>query len=303
MAQIAVFDFGTNLFNVLVAELKGGKLIRVFAASEVALLGKDGGLESKNISTAALERGLKAYQSLLSAIKPFRNLKKHVVATSAFRNSINGFDALSTIVSGTATFEIVEGNREAELIYKGILASGVNTDNSLSIDIGGGSIEFIGKPKNQTEFKQSLEIGMQRAISLFPISDPISKTIVDMYRQWIQKNLSQLHPSFYEQQFDRLIGCAGTFDTLKDAISTNKSTDFAELELSDIENHCSDILNSTRENRFSIKGMLPLRVDFYVLSLVFIQEVIKKFKPTEFYHTNFALREGIAFEMLIKNAN
>ena len=55
--------------------------------------------------------------------------------------------------------EVIDGNKEAELIYLGVQqALDLGQENNLIMDIGGGSTEFIICNKNEIFWKHSFQL-------------------------------------------------------------------------------------------------------------------------------------------------
>src|SRR5690606_40927413 len=74
--------------------------------------------------------------------------------------------------------DVCSSDLEAELIYRGVKSAlNLGLRNSLVMDIGGGSVEFILCNHNDIFWKGSFEIGAQRLVDQFHTEEPINAKI------------------------------------------------------------------------------------------------------------------------------
>ena len=140
----AILDFGTNTFNLLIAERKERGFSILLSSKQPVKLGR-GGIQANRITPDAIERGFVAIQNHMETIGNYEVDEIRAFATSAIRNAANGEEFTQEVYRrfGFRT-RIIPGNREAELIYKGVRqAVSLREENDMFMDIGGGSIEFI----------------------------------------------------------------------------------------------------------------------------------------------------------------
>jgi len=143
--RYAVIDMGTNTFHLLIVEqVEHGDWKQVVRHRIFVRLGEDG---LRQIGKKAYKRGLDALkvfktQILATGVKPH-----NIVAngTAALRSAVNAAAFLKDAESITGLkLHVISGEREANLIYKGVRrAVPFPENNVLIMDIGGGSVEFI----------------------------------------------------------------------------------------------------------------------------------------------------------------
>ena len=85
----AILDFGTNTFNLLIAEQSGSGFRVIYDGKQPVKLGK-GGINKRMITPDAMERGFTAIQHHMQTIKKYGAGEIHAYATSAMRNAENG---------------------------------------------------------------------------------------------------------------------------------------------------------------------------------------------------------------------
>jgi exopolyphosphatase/guanosine-5'-triphosphate,3'-diphosphate pyrophosphatase len=160
--RIAALDLGTNTFHLLIAENKTGVKF-LLKKTIVVKLGREG-FNNGLISTAAFTRGINALKKFSVYLKKFKPDKIVSLGTSALRKCTNGNDFVregSKIIG--SRIEIIEGEKEAALIYTGVKNSfNIPDEPVLVMDVGGGSVEFIIGTGKKVFWKKSIEAGAAR---------------------------------------------------------------------------------------------------------------------------------------------
>ena len=189
--RYAIIDIGTNTFHLIIVDIQDGDFSIVRKERELVRLGL-GGIDKKVIVPDAELRALRALNSFHTLGKEHQVSAFFVYATSAVRNASNKETFIKKVFDETGlVIQVIDGDREAELIYKGVkLGDGVlHPEPSLIIDIGGGSVEFIIANEKERLWMQSFEIGGQRLKNMFHTVDPISKEELDKLYQYLKDQL------------------------------------------------------------------------------------------------------------------
>ena len=301
---IAILDFGTNTFNLLIAERQGRGFNILHTGKQPVKLGR-GGIQSNFITPDAFERGFVAIQNHMETISNYEVDEIRAFATSAIRNADNGEEFTEEVRKrfGFRT-RIIPGDREAELIYKGVRqAVSFRDENDMILDIGGGSIEFIICNKQGIVWKKSFELGMARLLERYTLSDPITSEEVRVLEDYFIQQLAPLHEAVLKEKPSTLIGASGSFDTFQAMIMHRKRTEpdhffGREISLKDYSRLHKDLLRSTREERLAMPGMEPVRVEMIVAATIFVSFVIRSCQIKRLYHSEFALKEGVISELV-----
>ncbi len=300
----AILDFGTNTFNLLIAERKERGFTILLSSKQPVKLGR-GGIQLNTITPDAKERGFIAIQNHMEVIRNYEVDEIRAFATSAIRNASNGDEFIEEVYRrfGFRT-RIIPGDREAELIYKGVRqAVKLGEDNSMILDIGGGSIEFIICNKQGIVWKKSFELGMARLLELFKLSDPISSEEIRALESYFMDELTPLLEVVKQVKPRTLIGASGSFDTFQSIIRLRKGLDSdqffgREISLKDYSKLHKILVRSTREERTAMPGMEPVRVEMIVAATIFVSFVIRACQISHLYHSEFALKEGVISELV-----
>ncbi len=299
--KLAVIDLGTNTFHLLLAEtaVQG---FRIFNNTKVPVRIGQGGISESVITSEAQQRAMTTLRSFRSIIddEGIDNVK--AIATSAFRNAMNGQEFISTIYEETGfVIDTLSGHEEAELIYQGVnLALDQNMDNSLIMDIGGGSVEFILANGHETFWMDSFEIGAQRMMDQFHSSDPITPVEIKEIDNYLRLELERLWQKAELWEPLTLVGSSGTFDTLIDisylARSQPKQLEAIEFELmrDDFLKIYKQITTKDRRERAAIPGMIDMRVDMIVVACCLIKSVLDHVRlQNRIRVSSYALKEGV----------
>jgi len=161
--RVAVVDIGTNSTRLLVAELRDGRVAELDRRTTVTRLGE--GLEaSGRLSDGAIARvsdALAAYREAIDALGAARVV---AVATSAMRDAANG-PAFRDEIERRFGIDArtISGDEEARLTFLGATAGREAEAETLVIDIGGGSTEYVtGQPGSDPGFHVSTRMGSVR---------------------------------------------------------------------------------------------------------------------------------------------
>ena len=300
--RIAIIDLGTNTFNLLVAELLASGKFKTLYSDKIAVKLGEGGINNNQIMPPAFERGMNAIAAHLATIDSFNVDVIEAFATSAIRNAKNGKEFAAAVQSKfKIEIQIIDGNREAELIYSGVkLGVQLNVSNSLIMDIGGGSTEFIIANSNGIVWKRSFELGAARLLEKFKPSDPIEANQINSISAYLLAELEDLKQAVTKFGIHELIGSSGSFDTFAEVISIRKNQPIDLKQQSSFDYSLDDfyeihklILSSTLEERLATPGIIPMRADMIVVSSIFTYCILDYFKIKKMRLSTYALKEGV----------
>jgi len=307
--RIAVIDLGTNTFNLLIVDMGEDQGYKILYNNKLPVkLGKSG-IDKKEIRPDAITRGLNALERHLQTIGEYKVEKTYAFATSAIRSARNGdqFVKLAKQRCGIDV-EIINGEREAELIYYGVKQAVKLTDDKvLILDIGGGSNEFIIADKDTIFWKKSYPLGVARLLSKFKPSDPISIEEIEFISNYLEERLSDLFEEFKKHKIITLIGASGSFETITAMIraddpnfesGTALSPESNLIDLTDFENLYQKLINSTLKERKQMKGLESMRLEMIVVATLVVKFILQKLKLRVMIQSNFALKEGVVYELL-----
>jgi exopolyphosphatase / guanosine-5'-triphosphate,3'-diphosphate pyrophosphatase len=213
--RVAVVDIGTNSTRLLIAEVEQGQLRELERRTTVTRLGE--GLEATGrLSDAAIGRVSEALATYREAIDQLGAERTVVVATSAMRDAENGPDFRDEI---KRRFDLdartISGDEEARLTFLGATAGRDVGAETLVIDIGGGSTEYvIGRPGVDPGFHVSTRMGSVRHTERHLHDDPPTESELAALAQDARAIVEADVPAEIRERVGAGIAVAGTATSL-----------------------------------------------------------------------------------------
>ena len=298
--RIAIIDLGTNTFNLLIADKdENGNFNTVFKHKIPVKLGEEG-IDKGLIAPKPYQRGLKALENHIKTINEYKVDKHRAFATSAIRSTSNGHLFVKEVDELLGLkIEVIDGSKEAELIYYGVKeAVPFEETFDLIIDIGGGSTEFIIANKKGISWAKSYQLGVSRLKELFKPSDPISDKEIKKIEAYFESNLKDLFEELSKTPCLKLIGSSGSFDTLVDMIchqyndKKRRKKKYCDIKLEEYDWAQKHIIKCNLNERIATPGMIEMRADMIVISVILINYILKKTNMEFINRSKYALKEG-----------
>lgn len=296
--KFGVIDLGSNTFHLLVVERnEEGSYIPVF--KERAFVGlAENGIEF--LSIASMEKGISSLRHFKDILKKRSVSQYKIIGTSALRSARNSsvFIERAKIELGI-DIEVIDGDREAELIFRGVSQlMKSNEECQVIIDVGGGSVEFIMVEKGKMTWAQSFNIGVGVLHNYREMKDPSNNEDIERITEFIDQKLESLKAIVAEKFVDSLIGASGSFEVVQtmngDNISSNSLT---EISLNDYHKISQKIISSTLNERLEMGGLPKSRVKLIVVAMILIDKAVKILKPKKLLVSPYALKEGVLSEL------
>lgn len=299
--KAAVIDLGTNTFHLIIAEITPDGVEVIYKTNLPVQLGQ-GRINENMIIPEAFERGIQALKDFKTTIDSYQAEVVSAIATSAIRSASNGADFV-TAAAGRAGIQInvVTGEQEAAYIFNGVKATGVITERSLIMDIGGGSTEFIICDPTGYLWKKSYNIGAARLLQAYFHSDPISKEDQAAINGHLDVELLALKEACAFHQPKVLVGSAGAFETfaamlLKDTdVKTIRS---AVFNLDEYLALSEKLITSTHAQRVNMPNLIPLRVDMIVIASLLTNYILEELQLKAISLSTYDLKMGVLYSML-----
>lgn len=306
---IAAIDVGTNSFHMVIASLDPrGMLVIKHKDKENVRLGSSAG-DMKKIKQDALERGVDALRKFADTAKQY-NAKVRAVATSAVREA-NNQDVFKELVKRETGIEVevVSGYEEGRLIYNGAIhALPIETQKSFIIDIGGGSTETIIGHKGELKFVTSAKLGAIRMTKAFFPDGVSSDERIEKCREHIHGVWAPTQKRLLEIGFEAVIGTSGTIQNIAAMAFIAKNKEVPE-EMNGLSVSREDLLHVIKkilsikkmEDRAKIPGIDPKRADIILGGALILEHAIIQLNIQKILISNYALREGIVYDTVLKN--
>lgn len=165
MSIIAALDLGTNSTRFVCVDSTANHVApETIHARNTTITRLGEGITADNpIKPRAAKRVCEAVYSYQNEVEKLDGQWISAVATSACRRATS--DSVSTLFDDIEMItgirpEIIDGEREAELTFKGVTNSLNMSGSGRIIDIGGGSTEWINFSDNRLNFSTSIPVGV-----------------------------------------------------------------------------------------------------------------------------------------------
>ncbi len=300
--RIAVIDCGTNTFNLLIGDKTEKGFQTVFADKISVKIGK-GGIHNALMTSDAMDRAYLALETHKEKIEHYNADKIRVIATSAFRSASNAHELTDRVKSElNLDIEIISGEQEAKFIYQGVMQSGaLDAEDSLIMDVGGGSCEFIIANKERAGAFFSFDTGVSRLIEMFKPSDPIQPEQIDEMYNYISSVIQPLLAASQNYEIHHLVGSSGTFDTFADMIFFETGHQLKQeltlsYDLNDFFEIYYTIIHSTLQQRLQMNGMARFRAEMIVASVIHVKVITDYFHFRNIKSSAYSLKEGVLFD-------
>lgn len=290
-----LIDIGTNTAHLLIASVKEDRIDKVIYKERFYTFLGEGGL--KSIRQEGIDRLAQALDSFEESLKHYNCHEIAVVATDALRNASNGPDLESHIRKRYGwPISVINGMEEAALIQLGVRqAVGSLQEDHLIMDIGGGSVEFIGLSGDERWFVASFPIGISRLYGRFHLTEPISESAIDELNEYLDSQLASLWNTIeLHQKRPILIGCAGTFEIFLSSQTSEREEKVKEkIPRSKMKELLRQVRNQDLENRALVPDLPPERAKYIVVALLLIDYVLRRLDQDFFMVSTYALKEGV----------
>lgn len=297
MQRIASIDLGTNTCNLIIADFDNSNFQTIVSERRVIKLLNEKTING-HISEKGIERCVNAFIDYRKIIDSHKADKIIALATSGLRNAPNREFIIDEIYKKSKIKpQVINGEREAHLIYKGVSNSfNNNGENTLLLDIGGGSNEFIGFNKTGITFAYSFDIGIARVLNMRDYEDPLSNSDIYIIEKLFLETLTPIIEKSDKYCFSTLVGSSGTFETIASIYlhiaGKNSDKDGTIIDVDDFNKISEIILKSNYKERELIPGMDLMRVEMIPIAILLVQFVLKTFSIKKIIYSKYSLKEG-----------
>jgi len=265
---VAVVDIGTNTTRLLVAEREDGEVVELERRTTITSLGR--GVDATGrLADGAMDRVAEAIAVYREVIDRLGAEPVVAVATSAMRDAENGpafRDYLKEKYGVDA--RTISGDEEARLTFLGATAGRNDDRETVVIDIGGGSTEYVvGEAGHDPSFHVSTQMGSVRHTERFLHSDPPTGDELQALAEEVRRTVPDVHS-------EHAIAVAGTATSLA-AIDGADEVHGYRLGLASCERIAARLAVMPVDERRNVDGLHPDRAPTIVAGAVILTESIR----------------------------
>ena len=299
--RVAVIDVGTNSTRLLVADVREASVEEVERRTTVTRLGR--GVDvSGQLSSDGVERVCETVASYVAVQEELGAEVVRTIATSAVRDASNGDAFVAELRERFALgAEVLDGDAEARLTYRGATAGRPPAEATLVVDIGGGSTELVVGTGAEISFSTSLQVGVVRQSERRISSDPPSAVELDSLAGEIESVLDAAIAKRPEAHANSGFGVAGTptslaaIDMALDPYDPERVHGH-ELSLPEVQRMLARLSTVPLSEREAIPGLHSDRAPTIVAGVVILIEVMRAFGLEQITVSEHDILHGAAIE-------
>lgn len=303
--RVAAIDCGTNTLRLLIADLDPASaqpVRQVVREMRTVRLGE--GLEaSGRFADAALERTRAALVEYAALITAHGATTTRMVATSASRDAANRED-LFAIAQRTVGVqpEVVSGDQEGRLTFRGVLSGLRLTGATTVLDIGGGSTEIFVGDGAGADRGVSMDVGVVRLTERHVHCDPPRPDELDRVAQDAAAALREALDRLGGAVRGPVVGVAGTATTA--AAIAHRLPDYDPARIHGSRTSYADLLEVQRwacgvrtEDRRAHPAMHPGRAAVFPAGIVILTTMLRLLGADELRASESDILDGIALSI------
>ena len=293
----AVIDIGSNTFHLLIVDINTDQNLfsEVYRQREFIYLAQHG---MALLSDSLIDKALLCLKSFKDTCDSMGVSEITAVGTATIRNISNSHILLEKIKDKTGIdVEVIEGTREAELIYLGNRFGLGDLGGSVIQDIGGGSVELIFVEREGNSAFYSFKIGISQLRHLFPVTDFEQPERVMAIETYLLEQLAVIDRLKAEGNFTRLIGASGPFEILEN-LEKMKPSQIGNIILRDTAMAwCRAVINKNHEERLNMPDMPANRADLSLESMLLVKVILDLMPGIQHLVISpFSMKEGLIAE-------
>lgn len=301
-SRLGAIDIGTNTVRLLVAYVHGdgetAALEPLDRRMRITRLG-EGVDESRRLSTEAISRTLDVLREYRGVLDEFGVERARATATSAARDAGNRDDFFGP-AADVLHFEpeLLPGAEEARLSFMGATAELDEPAPYVTVDIGGGSTEFVGGT-HEPEGLISLDTGSRRITEQYLRSDPPEPEELSEAVSVVRAHLADVEreiPTVREAA--TLVGLAGTISTV--AAVELGLTEYGRDKIHHFRLHrtsAEDVFRTLATEPADVRrhnpGLEPGRVDIIVGGTLILVTIMRTFDFNEMLVSEADILDGL----------
>jgi exopolyphosphatase / guanosine-5'-triphosphate,3'-diphosphate pyrophosphatase len=281
--RVAVVDLGTNSTRLLVAEVRDGSLNELERRTIVTRLGE--GVEATGrLADSAIARVAGALGEYREVIDELGAREVVAVATSAMRDAANGPAFRDEIQQRFGIdARTISGDEEARLTFLGATTNRDAGAETLVIDIGGGSTEYVtGRAGSAPGFHVSTRMGSVRHTERHLHTDPPTAAELSALGEDARTIVEADVPADVRARVQEGIAVAGTATSLAaidqelDPYDPDRVHGY-RLTRAACEGILARLAGLTVEERRHVKGLHPDRAPTIVAGAGILLESVRSF--------------------------
>ncbi len=282
--RVAVVDIGTNSTRLLVAEVEADLTVRQLDRESIVTRLGEGVDAHGRLGDAPMQRVFDVLERYRAKIGEHGATRAIAVLTSAVRDAANGSEFTATVRDRYhLDARTIGGDEEAELTFAGATSERThNGSQTVVIDIGGGSTEFVVGRDGEVSFHVSTQAGVVRQSERHLHDDPPPPQQLQALTAEVQAIIADAVPDDIRQGVQAGIAVAGTATQCAAIELALDPYDPARvhghtLELATCELLLARLAQMDNDRRREVVGLHPDRAPTIVAGIAMLIEAMRAF--------------------------
>jgi exopolyphosphatase / guanosine-5'-triphosphate,3'-diphosphate pyrophosphatase len=302
--KIALIDLGTNGFRLQIAEtFEAGKFDIIHRESCDLKMASEG---FQRIGDDPFQRGVETMRQFSEILKQHNVLKINAFGTAFLRLAENGAAFMEAVKRETGIeIELISGEREAELIYKGmrlgiplsISTGGESNEPVLMVDVGGGSVEFIIADAEKMLWSKSFDIGVAILKQRFHKNDPILKGEIEIIEDFLDNKTQDLQRAITHFQPKTPAIACGTLDFMVKILVGKYELPYFEFDKNTFQDFYQKLTFLDESTLFATPDVPQDKVEMLAVSMVLMDWTMRKLDAEKMLASAFSMKAGMFYEM------
>lgn len=294
--HIAVLDIGSNSFHLTIANITQNNLVIIHQTKFKVSLA-DGLINTGVINPTTFKLGLETLKKVKLILDQYPITMVKVIATQALRSAKNTNEF---IIQAKEIFphpiEVIEGQEEARLIYKGVISQNYSEQSQLIIDIGGGSSEFVIGKGLDPKLLRSLNIGCVSFSNRFFADGLLTTKNFNNAINAACEDISTIAYEYKKLGWQTCLGTSGSIESVFSVMQMMKISD--EVNLHNLETLLSQIITFKSIDLLKLGEINKERRHVFPAGLAILIAMFRSLEITTMQLSSGDLGQGMAFEIM-----
>ncbi|NCA70041.1 MAG: exopolyphosphatase [Sphingobacteriia bacterium] len=296
--DVAAIDLGSNSFHMIVARIDDGHMQVTDRLKEMVRLG-EGLTDDKDLEPQVAARALACLERFGQRLRGFPAGSVRAVGTNTLRQLApeNGFLSLAESALGHP-IEVIAGREEARLIYLGVahdLAAG--DERRLVVDIGGGSTEIIVGVRFSPRLRESLNMGCVSLSRRYFADGRITARAMERAELGGALEVRPVREIFRKSGWSMAVGSSGTIRSIAAVVEAAGWSEHG-ITATSLERLREALIAAGRVSALQLDGLSEERKPVFVGGVAVLRAVFETLRIEHMQVSEYALREGILYEMM-----
>ena len=301
----AVIDIGSNSVKLLVGQVTGNSVERIYSIGQAVRLGH-GTFQTRWLRPDVIERVAETVAEFADSARNFSPCVFRILATSAVREAINRLDLVRAVETRAhERVEILSGKEEAQLLFEGVRREpGLGASPLMVVDLGGGSTQVVISERGTGALYYSFPFGSLRLLETLGLSNPLSRNDLAKCRASAANFVvHQIIPAIGQTRFEggpfnamRLVGTGKKLRVLAQAASSGKilgpSEGVVSLTLKRLTAAIEGLWEMTRSQRAAILAISDEDADVILTAAVTLEAILQRFGFEVLHASPSSVRQG-----------